>query len=308
MDWPTPIAIISGMPDEKPLPFAAAEALIEFTEADLFPLDTPFEQIVHGTFMRSRDTFKAIYNLLATGFPVQAAMLVRSLFEDMVVAHWLVLNHDDPEWLIGGPVVTATRWLCIRIGSGAKPVVGEWAARSPTRSRCGRGGTRSSRSSAARRSASWWDSCANGDGTGEPLGLRGVAKRLEQAAAGGGLGWIRFAGGQEPLLSRTELVVHKWMTQFLHHTALGLPFGLTEEGEPEVLHDPSDMVLAAAYWMFGQQMYLLHELHGRDMGEFEEIFIGHLVSGFGHLGGSPDQSVQVPEDPRPDGSGTASGA
>jgi hypothetical protein len=56
---------------EAPSAFTASQALIRFTEGDLFPLDTPFEQIVYGTFMRSRETFTATHNLLAYRFPVQ---------------------------------------------------------------------------------------------------------------------------------------------------------------------------------------------------------------------------------------------
>src|SRR6218665_1861010 len=155
------------MLDEKPPPLVAAGALIGFTEGDQFPLDTPFEQIVHGTFMRSRDTFKAIHNLLATGFPVQAAMLVRSLFEDMVVAHWLVLNRDDPDWLIGrfhrhrdAMALHQDRLRRDTRGWGmGRPLADPEPLRLQQNALFKEFGGEAQRD--------WWDPCANGDGTGE---------------------------------------------------------------------------------------------------------------------------------------------
>jgi hypothetical protein len=127
----------------------------------------------------------------------------------------------------------------------------------------------------------WWDPGSDGKGAGKPIGLRGVAQRLEVEAASGGLFAVRFAGGREAILTRMEVVVHKWLTQFLHHTALGLPFAMTAEGIPGQLTDPSATVLFAAVWIFGQQIYLLHDLHGRDTTDFNEVFRKCLVEGFG---------------------------
>jgi hypothetical protein len=63
-------------------------------------VDTPLQQLVVATFGRSQDTYRGILSPLLDGLPTQAAMLARSLFEDLVVGHWLVLNADDPDWLI----------------------------------------------------------------------------------------------------------------------------------------------------------------------------------------------------------------
>jgi hypothetical protein len=266
--------------DEVPAAFRASEALIRFTEGDLFPLDPPFNLIVSATFMRSRETFTATHNLVAYHFGVQAAMLVRSLFEDMVVAHWLVLNRDDSDWLVArfqrhrdamalyqDKLQRETGWDL------GRPVANAATLRSQQNALFGEFGR------AAQKD--WWDPGSEGKGTGQPLGLRGIAQRLEEEAASGGMFAIRFAGGQEPLLARMELVVHKWLTQFLHHTALGLPFAMTPDGTPGQLTDPSDTVLFAAVWIFGQQIYLLHDLHGRDVSEFNEVFRACLTDGFG---------------------------
>ena len=229
---------------------------------------------------RSRETFTATHNLVAYGFSVQAAMLVRSLFEDMVVAHWLVLNRDDSDWLVArfqrhrdamalyqDKLQRETGWDL------GRPVADASALRSQQNALFSEFGGEAQKD--------WWDPGSEGKGAGKPIGLRGVARRLEEEAASGGMFVIRFAGGREPMLARMELVVHKWLTQFLHHTALGLPFAMTPDGTPGLLTDPSGTVLFAAVWIFGQQIYLLHDLHGRDMSEFNEVFRACLIEGFG---------------------------
>lgn len=61
---------------------------------------TPLEELVLRTLARGRGTFETIVELADSSRTLQAAMLGRSLFEDMVVVHWLVLHRDDPDWLI----------------------------------------------------------------------------------------------------------------------------------------------------------------------------------------------------------------
>jgi hypothetical protein len=90
------VPVSTETPEELPAPLVAGLRLLAFVDGDTFVLDTLFNQILHGTFMRSRETFAGTCVLLSEGLPVQAAMLVRSLFEDMVVAHWVVLHHKDP--------------------------------------------------------------------------------------------------------------------------------------------------------------------------------------------------------------------
>jgi uncharacterized protein DUF5677 len=286
-------AMSTDAPEELPAPLAAGWSLLAFVDRDTYVLDTPFNQLLHGTFMRSRDTYAATCLLLTEGLPVQAAMLVRSLFEDMVVAHWLVLNHQDPDWLIKrfqrhrdamalhqDRLQRETGW------SLGRPLADASALKAQQNALAKEFGGEAQKD--------WWDPRSNGDGTGEPVGLRGIATKLEESAETGGLFRIRFAGGQEPLLARIEVVVHKWLTQFLHHTALGLPFTLSDRGEPELLNDPSEMVMFVAVWMFAQQVYLLHDVHQRDQSEFNEVFRACLIDGFGHLGASPDLIVTLP--------------
>jgi Family of unknown function (DUF5677) len=291
----------TGPSGTLPPAFMASEALIRFTKRDFFSLDTPSQQIVYGTFMRSRETFTATHNLVANGFSVQGAMLVRSLFEDMIVSHWLVLHRDDSDWLVERfqrhRDAMALHQARLQRETGwhlGRPVADASALRSKQNALA--------REFGGEAQKDWWDPRSNGDGTGQPLGLRGIAQRLERSATSGGMFHLRFAGGREPLLERMELVVHKWMTQFLHHTALGLPFALGPDGEPGLLSDPSETVLFVAVWIFGQQIYLLHGLDGRDLSEFNAIFRSCLLDGFGHLGVSPDL-IDMPTTTEPDDRG-----
>jgi hypothetical protein len=279
---------MSNASDEMPPPLVAAKALLDFTAEDKFLVDTPLRQIVLATFWRSEETFRAVCMLLEQGFPRQAAMLNRPLFEDLLVAHWLVLNRDDSEWLEQrffrhrDAIALHQERLSSRTG---------WKMGEPLAdgSKLRRRQNELTKEFGGEAQRNWWDPCENGDGTGEPLGLRGIAQRLEQAAAEHRMFYPRFAGGQEPLLERWELVVHKWFTQFLHHTALGLEFAPSSgDGPPEMVADPSDMVIFAGVWMYAQETYLLHDLYERDTAKFDELLAAVWIEGFG---ASPDDFV-----------------
>jgi hypothetical protein len=221
-------------------------------------------------------------------------MLVRSLFEDMVVAHWLVLNHEDPHWLIERfqrhrdaialhqeRLQRETSWTL------GRPVADPAALRAEKNAL--------GKEFGGEAQFDRWDPRSNGDGTGKPIGLRGIAKKLEESAEAGGLFRLRFAGGQEPLLARMDLVVHKWMSQVLHHTALGLPFTLTDQGEPELLNDPTEMIMFVAFWMFAQQISSTMSTAATRLSSTR--CSGKVSStGFAHLKASPDLIVTLPQD------------
>jgi hypothetical protein len=57
------------------------------------------ERLLMLTTMRSNNTALAIVNLLELDSIEQAQMLCRSLFEDMAVVHWLVMQ-EDPAFLV----------------------------------------------------------------------------------------------------------------------------------------------------------------------------------------------------------------
>jgi hypothetical protein len=75
-----------------PKHFAACEDLEAFAEANR-PLEPPTRddagQTILATYGRSTKTFRAAVILAGQGYGVQAGMLNRSLFEDMIVAHWV---------------------------------------------------------------------------------------------------------------------------------------------------------------------------------------------------------------------------
>jgi Family of unknown function (DUF5677) len=78
---------------------AACGSIGTYLEARDLMVDTHMEQILVGTAARAKETFRSMCALAGEHQTVQAAMLCRSIFEDMVVAHWLVLHEDDPEFL-----------------------------------------------------------------------------------------------------------------------------------------------------------------------------------------------------------------
>jgi hypothetical protein len=86
--------------------FEACEALQDFAKAHRpGPVQHEARLIVAGTIARSDVTFKCIVKLCRMGYGEQASMLNRTLFEDMISAHWatlfpkraarLLMRHDD---------------------------------------------------------------------------------------------------------------------------------------------------------------------------------------------------------------------
>lgn len=273
----------TAKPDLPP-PYEACAHLIAFTGGK-FVLDTPFRQVVAGTVLRSRATFIGVCSLVEIEIPQQAAMLARALFEDVAVAHWVMLNEDDPTWLIDRffrhrdaialhqrRLSQETAW---RVGA---PIVSDPESLLSRQNAL-------TKEFGAEAQKDWWDPGAEGRGRGRPIGLRGIVACLEDAATRHVRFYPRFAGGDEPLLVRMERVVQKWFNQYLHHTAVGLPFNATPDGV-DPAHNPTEHVLFCSYWMFAQQAYLLHELYGRDLAEFEELYVEGLKDGFGPLFGA----------------------
>ena len=92
-----------GLPpvrDDLPPKLRWAWAMARHLTRAEFPVETSLHQIVIATVLRSVETFTAQLQLLEHEQPAQAGMLARPLFEDLVVAHWVVYNRDDPEWVV----------------------------------------------------------------------------------------------------------------------------------------------------------------------------------------------------------------
>jgi hypothetical protein len=83
--------IVAAFPEQ----FAAVEVLRDFARANRPSVPpTPDEAgaLILATYARSSKTFNASVRLAALGYGAQAGMLNRSLFEDMIVAHWIRRN------------------------------------------------------------------------------------------------------------------------------------------------------------------------------------------------------------------------
>jgi hypothetical protein len=259
--------------------FEASQKLNEVLNAEwAIPDDNPVTQLIWATVARSKITFQAIGQLLGHEFDVQAAMLARPLFEDMIVAHWVDYNRDDPDWLINRFVSHREAMALDQIemqerhGFGTGPLI--TSDEKTLRSKQNKLG----REFKSRARRDWWDPGHEGKGTGSPIGIEGVAAILEDAAARHQRFYPRFAGGEEPMLRRMEAVIVKWFSRQLHHTALGLPFQPNINGR---ITDYSDRlgpwrVLFTAYWTFGQQIYLVFEHLGLDVSAYDALFIEGL--------------------------------
>jgi len=265
------------------------ERLMAFTREAAFEWENDYYALVYATVVRSTRTYSGICLLLRQGLAVQAAMLTRSLFEDVIFAHWMALNENDQEWLSErflrhceaialyqrklrretsfsmGPVLSAPDDL-----EGREDDLIEEFGRQATRD--------------------WWDPGKEGHGKGKDLGLRKIVVQLEQVAANKERFHPRFAGGEEPLLERIDRTIHKWLSQCVHHTAVGLPFTPIGNDEVEVPPDPFLLVGFSASWLFAQQVYLIHELNHAPydaidavwlacMTQFTRVFLGAVAAG-----------------------------
>ena len=247
-----------------------------------FPVETSLHQIVIATVLRSVETFTAQLQLLEHEQPAQAGMLARPLFEDLVVAHWVVYNRDDPEWVV-------ERFFRHRdaIALHQERVEREtsWplGPKLPTRGRLKSRQNELFREFGGEAQKDWWDPGEGGGGEGKPIGIRGVCAILEDAAARGEMFKPRLAGGTEPLLRRLERAALKWFHQLLHHTAVGLPAQPMQDEGPIASPDPTDQVLFIRGWMLAQQGLLLGDLYGwnNDAEDFQKMFGLWLTLGYG---------------------------
>jgi hypothetical protein len=228
--------------------------------------------VFYATIARSTRTFEGICQLLRRGLPVQAAMLTRSLFEDVIVTHWLILRERDGDWLAGRflrhreAIALHQRQMEKELGMAMGPPMNVPAGLNKRAAAL-------QKEFGPEASKDWWDPCKEGEGKGHPLGIREIAKELEKAAAGHRMFHPRFAGGDASVLVKTERVVQKWMTQCLHHTAIGLPFTPVTDEEFEVPKDPMPTVAYRAAWLYAQQVYMLQEFEGRDLRPVETIWM-----------------------------------
>lgn len=247
----------------------AMEDLLPFTRRAAYEWDEDFEALIYATAARSGRTFDGVCQLLRAGLAVQAAMLTRALFEDMVVGHWVFYNHQDHEWLVQKfqrqreAIALHQRRLQREAGFSMGPPISV-PDDAPSRSK------ELIEEFGGEVHRDWWNPGREGSGKGGDVKFRKLVSWLEDAAARHEMFHPRFAGGEEPLLRRMDLVTHKWLNQCIHHTTIGLPFTPTGFGEPEVSPDPMLIVAWNAAWIYAQQVYLLHDVNklaGKDLEE-----------------------------------------
>jgi hypothetical protein len=241
-------------------------------------MDTHMEQIVGGTAARAQETFYAICQLARDRQTVQAAMLCRSLFEDMVVAHWLVLHEDDPEFLVERYLNHLDAMRLNEAATAARhgveaPDVSDLAGREDD--------LRREFGDYAQKD--WWGVRRDGSRITMPE----VVTELERAE--------RFhprMGGEKPILREMYEKAQKWNTQLLHHTAAGMPLALNRENQlkPQALPAPTEItVLAQAYWVHAQLVLLVLDVApNQDWRKFEAIFLRGLLDGFGFAVSGPE--------------------
>lgn len=238
----------------------AMEELLVFVGESTYQWENSYYALVYATMARSARTYEGICLLLRACLPVQAAMLARCLFEDVIVAHWLVFNKDDQEWLV-------QRFLRHREAIALHQEKLERETKFSTGTRLPVAPGLKDREAALvgefgkQASGDWWDPGREGHGEGKDVGLRKIVTRLEKLAADEVMFFPRFAGGEEPLLDRLDRVIHKWLSQCVHHTVIGLPFAPSSENDVEQPGDQTVLVGFSASWLFAQQVYLMFELN-----------------------------------------------
>jgi hypothetical protein len=238
---------------------------------------TPLEDLVLRTLARGRGTYETIVDLVESDRSLQAAMLGRSLFEDMVVAHWLALHWEDPDWLIQqferhrNAMRLHDATLRQRHGMPAVDDVSDLAGQEDELQReFGRYAERD-----------WWGR----DHEEHRVTMSQLVKRLALADL-----FHPRLRGETPILEQTYALQQKAWTQALHHTAAGMHIRLGEEGAfPLAVAGPTPfLILFGNHWVFGQLIFVALELatSAETVERFQQQFFAALAV-FGEVVGSP---------------------
>lgn len=239
---------------------------------------TVLEDVLFRTLARGRGTFDAIVELVLAERSLQAAMLGRSLFEDMAVAHWLVLHRDNAEWLLrrffdheaAMRLHDAATRERLRPGEPAPDVAELVGREAHLRAEYGRYAERE-----------WWGKDRDGTRITMPL----LVERLAAAEE-----FRPRLRGEAPILEQYYSLQHKAWTQTLHHTAVGIY--TTNDGDGRfataVAGVPAFMILYGNYWVFGQLTYvtLWHGAPSDAADHFYKQFLAGLAV-FGEMIGVP---------------------
>ena len=249
--------VADGMTREKVID--TVESLLAFTDEAAYQWEDSFSALIYATVSRSSRTYQGVCILLRAALPVQAAMLTRTLFEDVIVAHWILFNYKNPDWLVERflrhreaialhqkKVGEQTGW---NIGPPIPTPEGIEKRAEQLRAEFGK-----------EAQWDWWDPGHQGRGHGQRVGLRKIVGRLEHAAEKHEMFHPRFAGGEQPLIRNMDLVINKWLSQCIHHTTVGLPFTPVDNENVELSGAVPEVVAFSASWLFAQQIYLLFDI------------------------------------------------
>jgi hypothetical protein len=204
--------------------------------------------IISVTAGRTEQTFAAVLNLAANDFSQQGAMLMRSMFEDVAVVHWLLLHEDEESHYVG----------CFERHRNAMRLALDRAAEQYD-------GPREDVSDIKPDEAdlisefgkyaqrSWWEANAQG----ERVKLPQLVEQIGSAR--------RFWGrtyGETPVFAQHYDVVNKWANQFLHHTALGAT-PVQVGNERATLAAPRAVdVVARAYYLYAMAICAALDANG----------------------------------------------
>jgi hypothetical protein len=242
--------------------------------------DSHLQQIVNGTVIRSTGTFVAITGLVSEQYDLQAAMLSRSLFEDMVVTHWLALHADAPEFLTERFIAHHEAILVQHYR--ARERLGWTLDSSPEPARLLEREAELVKRFGKHAERDWWGVSRDG----QRMTMPAVVAALSASER-----FVPRLRGEQPVLEQMYAAAQKFQTQCLHHTAVGLPIvPQRDDRMPLGVEEPSPFaVLHVAYWTYAQIVYLVLECQPASAGEFEWLFLDGLygVIGPALLGSEP---------------------
>jgi hypothetical protein len=239
--------------------------LTNFIDKGTWAPESALEIFTLQTLVRSRGTFESIVDLVVESRPLQAAMLSRSLFEDMAVMHWVLLHAEDPHWLLErfarhAQAMRLQAWETQSAYGFDVTIEDELLEQQDDlRKEFGRFAERD-----------WWGQ----DRSGERLTMPSLVDKLARAERFN----PRFTG-EAPILRQYYAINQKQWTQALHHTAAGMGSAVAERGAfPVSAGPPPFLILAGNHWVFAQSIWGAIELAAPAvLGYFEKLFFAGLA-------------------------------
>jgi hypothetical protein len=210
------------------------------------PAPTP-GSLIAATASRTEQTYEAVL-MLAETHAQQATMLLRSMFEDVVVVHWLLLHEDEVDH------------YARRLSRHANAMT-----LAQDRSLAAQEGPRANlnhlRASEAELIAefgqyaqkAWWERDASGQENRLPAMVDEIvtAKRF----------WGRTHGETE-IFRHTYQLTNKWANSYLHHTLHGILLRRFDEDRYIAAAPSSVMVVSQAYYLYAMAICAVIDANG----------------------------------------------